>query len=85
MSHICLHNYHPIFCKFSLEAVKTFLGFSKIVYLNKGQMLYSKDYNDKHLYVILFGKLCLKDIISGSRIGQPLNIGWTAGEEILFK
>ena len=35
--------------------------------------------------MILFGKLRLNDPESGVSIGQPLNIGWTVGEEILFK
>ena len=28
VSHLCLHNYHPIFCKFNLNVVKTILNFS---------------------------------------------------------
>ena len=28
VSHLCLHNYHPIFCKFNLDVVKTILNFS---------------------------------------------------------
>jgi hypothetical protein len=28
VSHLCLQNYHPIFCKFDLESVKIFLSFS---------------------------------------------------------
>jgi len=36
VSHLCLHNYHPIFCKFNLDVVKTILNFSQIIYLNKG-------------------------------------------------
>ena len=39
VSHLCLHNYHPIFCKFNLDVVKTILNFSQIIYLNKGQVL----------------------------------------------
>jgi len=35
--------------------------------------------------VILFGKLRLSDPETDLQIGQPLNIGWTVGEEILFK
>ena len=35
VSHICLHNYHPIFCKFEMNTVKIVLHFSSIVYLNK--------------------------------------------------
>ena len=45
VSHLCLQNYHPIFCKFDLDAVKTFLSFSQIVYLNKGQILYDQGQN----------------------------------------
>lgn len=47
-------------------------------------MLYDENYNTNQLYVILFGKLKLTDQNS-VQIGQTLNIGWTAGEEILFK
>ena len=36
VSHICLHNYHPIFSKMSIETVKTFLSMATILYLNKG-------------------------------------------------
>ena len=36
VSHLCLHNFHPIFCKFNLETVKIILNYSSIVYLNKG-------------------------------------------------
>ena len=40
VSHLCLHNYHPIFCKFNLDVVKTILNFSQIIYLKKDQTLY---------------------------------------------
>jgi hypothetical protein len=33
VSHLCLHNFHPIFCKFDLETVKIILHYSSIVYL----------------------------------------------------
>ena len=85
VSHLCLHNYHPIFCKFNLDVVKTILNFSQIIYLNKGQVLYEQGYNDRYLYVILFGKLRLSQHETDMPIGSPLNIGWTVGEEILFK
>ena len=85
VSHLCLHNYHPIFCKFNLDVVKTILNFSQIIYLKKGQTLYEQGFNDKYLYVILFGKLQLSDPETDAIIGQALNIGWTVGEEILFK
>lgn len=31
VSHLCLHNYHPIFCKFEIETVKVILHYSSIV------------------------------------------------------
>ena len=65
--------------------MKTILNFSQIIYLKKGQTLYEQGFNDKYLYVILFGKLQLLDPESDAQIGQALNIGWTVGEEILFK
>jgi len=84
VSHLCLQNYHPIFCKFELEAVKTFLSCSQIVYLNKMQTLFDSELNTGQIYIILFGKLKLQTL-DGRPLGQTLNIGWTAGEEILFK
>lgn len=61
VSHLCLHNYHPIFCKFNLNVVKTILNFSQIIYLKKAQTLYQQGFNEKFLYIILFGKLSLFD------------------------
>ena len=94
VSHLCLHNFHPIFCKFNLDTVKIILHYSSIVYLNKGQTLYSEGFNEQYIYVILFGKLRLydpkrSDPRYGNKVpakkGSTLNIGWTVGEEILFK
>ena len=85
VSHLCLHNYHPIFCKFNLDVVKSILDHSSIIYLKQGQTLYQQGFNEKFLYVVLFGKLQIMDPKTEGPIGQPLNIGWTAGEEILFR
>ena len=95
VSHLCLHNYHPIFCKFLLESVKVILHFSQIAFLNKGQVLYAEGLNEKFFYVVLFGKLKLykKLNVKSQNLEQPeiksfgetLTIGWTIGEEILFK
>ena len=94
VSHLCLHNFHPIFCKFNLDTVKIILHYSSIVYLNKGQTLYAEGFNEQYIYVILFGKLRLydpkrNDPRYGNKVpakkGNTLNIGWTVGEEILFK
>lgn len=85
VSHLCLHNYHPIFCKFNLNVVKTILNYSQIIYLKKAQTLYQLGFNEKFLYIILFGKLQLYENDADRQVGQALNIGWTVGEEILFK
>ena len=82
---MCLHNFHPIFCKFDLETVKIILHYSSIVYLNKGQTLYGEGFNESYIYIVLFGKLRLIDSASKIKRGNVLNIGWTIGEEILFK
>lgn len=82
---MCLQNYHPIFSKFALEAVKTFLEHSVVIQLKKGQRLFDLDFNTTQVYFILFGKLKLVDPEKGFQVGQTLCIGWTAGEEILFK
>ena len=31
VSHLCLHNYHPLFCRFEIETVKIILHYSSIV------------------------------------------------------
>lgn len=90
VSHVCLHNFHPIFSKLDVETVKIFLQYSIIVYLDKDQTLYMPGFNDSFFYVILFGKCQTythRESKSGQlrTKGQELNIGWTLGEEILFK
>ena len=37
------------------------------------------------MYIVLFGKLQLTDNETNKQLGSLLNIGWTVGEEILFK
>ena len=61
VSHLCLNNFHPIFCKFDLETVKVILNYSSIVYLQKGQTLYANGFNDNFIYVVLFGRVRLYD------------------------
>lgn len=84
VSHLCLHNFHPVFCKMQLETVKLILSQSSIVYLNKKQILYSSNKNNSHFYIILFGKLRVIDNPSRQKLGRILNLGWTVGEENLF-
>jgi hypothetical protein len=84
VSHLCLHNFHPIFCKFNLETVKLILHYSSIVYLNKQQPLFETNEGLNFIYIILFGKLRLYDAVTFKKLGSLLNLGWTVGEEILF-
>ena len=84
VSHLCLHNFHPIFCKFNLETVKLVLHYSSIVNLKKQDILYSSNLDLNHVYIILFGKLRLYECDSRSKIGNVINLGWTLGEETLF-
>ena len=55
------------------------------MYLNKGQTLYANGFNDQFFYVILFGRIRLYDPETHAKVGKTLNLGWTVGEEILFK
>ena len=48
-------------------------------------MLYEDGLNDQFFYIILFGKLRLYQKGKARHYGQTLNIGWTIGEEILFR
>ena len=55
------------------------------MYLNEGQTLYAPGFNDNFFYIILFGKLDLYNAESKVKLGLQITIGWTVGEEILFK
>lgn len=55
VSHVSLNTFHPIFCKFSAETVKTILQYGSIVYLNRGQALFAPGFNDHLFYFMLFG------------------------------
>ena len=84
VSHLCLHNFHPIFCKFNLETVKLVLHYSSIVNLKKNDILYSSNLDLNHVYIILFGKLRLYRCHDRAKVGNIVNLGWTVGEESLF-
>ena len=60
ISHIVMHDKHPILKKIELETLKSLLGDSSVVYLNVGQYLYKAGQNDQLVYIILFGKLIVK-------------------------
>ena len=83
VSHVTLHNTHPIFSKFLKDTVKAILNFSQVIYLSRGQTLYAPGYNENFFYVVLFG--ACKLFRDEQPIGMQMNIGWTLGEEILFK
>lgn len=85
VSHLCLYNYHPIFCRLSIESVKLILHYSSIVYLESGQTLYADGFNSQYFYIILFGRLRIYEKGKKRHYGQTMNLGWTIGEEILFR
>ena len=92
ISHISLQTFHPIFSKMAMDTVKLVLQFSNIIFLNKDQTLYTPGFNDSFFYIVLYGKLRVYRPSAESTsakhlepIGQVMNIGWTIGEEILFK
>lgn len=47
--------------------------------------MFQEGFNDRFMYIVLFGKLQLTDNETNTQLGSLLNIGWTVGEEILFK
>ena len=69
VSHICLHDFHPIFCKLNMETVKIILQFSSIIYLNKGQTLFAPGFNDQFFYIVLFGRCKLNNQNTGQQFG----------------
>ena len=42
ISHVVLHNKHPIFSRMDIETLKLFLADSSVIYLNQGQVLYKR-------------------------------------------
>lgn len=99
ISHVVLHEKHPILRKVEVDTLKTLLLESSVIYLSIGQTLYRHGVKDSFVYIILFGRLALS-VPTNSRamtastqnsfdesrhhvIGR-VNIGWTLGEEILF-
>ena len=59
ISHIVLHEKHPIFKKLNVNTLKTLLADSSVIYLAPGQTLYKFGYQDAFIYIVLFGKLSL--------------------------
>lgn len=93
ISHLVLHEKHPIFCKLQMQTLKRLLMSSSIIQLTKGQTLYKVGQTDLNIYFALFGcvDLVIKNnsdaILEQSQysrsIGQ-VKLGSTIGEEILF-
>ena len=95
ISHLILHEHHPIFSKLEVDTLKRLLVDGQIIYLNENQPLYHQGYNDQFVYFILFGFLKLtRELDSLHATGDPnqinavdvgfVNLGWTLGEEVLF-
>lgn len=88
ISHVVLHEKHPLLRKLKIETLKLLLIDSTVIYLSIGQSLYTPGSNDQLVYIVLFGRLNLqvpsgREGEEGEIIGR-VNLGWTLGEEILF-
>ena len=60
ISHVTLHEKHPLLRKIEVETLKTLLLESSVIYLSVGQTLYRYGAQDAFVYIILFGKLLLQ-------------------------
>ena len=47
--------------------------------------MFAEGFNDQFFYIVLYGRLKLFRKGETRPYGQTLNLGWTIGEEILFK
>lgn len=100
ISHLVLHQKHPIFSKMDVATVKRILADSKIIYLSTNQYLYKAGDLDEFIYFILFGSLMIQvpydsDLFNHNDFEIDfkgfdsfnlgrVNMGWTVGEEILY-
>ena len=60
ISHVTLHEKHPLLRKVEIETLKTLLLESSVIYLSVNQTLYRYGSQDNFVYIILFGKLILQ-------------------------
>jgi len=60
ISHVVLHEKHPLLKKIQVETLKQLLLESSVIYLSVGQTLYKYGAQDSFVYIILFGKLLLQ-------------------------
>ena len=60
ISHVTLHEKHPLLRKIEIDTLKTLLLESSVIYLSVNQTLYRYGSQDNFVYIILFGKLLLQ-------------------------
>ena len=60
ISHVTLHEKHPLLRKIEIDTLKTLLLESSVIYLSVNQTLYRYGSSDNFIYIILFGKLLLQ-------------------------
>ena len=60
ISHVTLHEKHPLLKKIEIDTLKTLLLESSVIYLAVNQTLYRYGSQDNFVYIILFGKLLLQ-------------------------
>ena len=60
ISHVVLHEKHPLLKKIEVTTLKNLLLESSVIYLSVGQTLYRYGAQDSFVYIILFGKLLLQ-------------------------
>lgn len=60
ISHVVLHEKHPLLKKVEVDTLKQLLLESSVIYLSIGQTLYRYGATDPFVYIVLFGKLVLQ-------------------------
>jgi len=84
ISHVVLHEKHPILKKIEVETLKKLLLESSVIYLSVGQILYRQGVQDAFVYIILFGKLLLQVPASYSKKEQQSYIPSANGTQDLI-
>ena len=81
ISHVTLHEKHPLLRKLEIETLKVLLLESSVIYLSVNQTLYRYGSQDNFVYVILFGKLLLQ-VPDRARVNQAVNGNETDGDRV---
>jgi len=92
ISHVVLHEHHPVFSKLHIDTVKQLLTESRIISLTEGQVLYTFMQQDANVYFVLFGRVSLYAISDEADPQNPdknillgkATLGWCVGEEVLY-